>query len=79
MSLKPLGPFLINHKIDASLRARMIDWMTEVGCSYKFEPKTYFDGIQYMDRYLKLKQESLEPVELHSIGVISMLLASKAH
>jgi len=29
----------------------MLDWMIEVVNSYKFYPKTYFDGIQLMDKY----------------------------
>jgi hypothetical protein len=56
-----LGPFLIRHNIDASLRARMLDWMTEVTCSYKFDVKTYFDGVLYLDKYLKGKHEAVEP------------------
>ena len=42
---------LENHEIDGTLRARMIDWMVEVMCSYKFTNKTYFDGVNLMDRY----------------------------
>jgi hypothetical protein len=43
--------FLEKHHIDSTLRARMLDWMVEVIGSYKFTDKTYFDGIQIMDRY----------------------------
>lgn len=43
--------FLDNHKIDSTLRARMLDWMVEVMTSYKFSHKSYFAGIQIMDRY----------------------------
>ena len=48
-----LGSFLITHDIDKGLRARMLDWMVEVTSSYKFTPKTYFTGVQLMDRYFK--------------------------
>ena len=57
----------------------MLDWMTEVTSSYKFEAKTYFDGAQYMDRYLSLKKNSVEPTDLHALGVVCMLVASKIH
>ena len=43
--------FLSNHKIDGVLRARMLDWMVEVMSSYHFQNKTYFAGIEIMDRY----------------------------
>ena len=79
MNEKPTGMFLNNHKIDASLRARMLDWMTEVTCSYKFEAKTYFDGVQFLDKYLQFKRQSVEPTELHALGVVAMLVASKIH
>lgn len=29
----------------------MLDWMIEVTSSYKFNNKTYFAGINIMDRY----------------------------
>lgn len=47
-----MGPFLDRHYIDAGLRARMVDWMTEVTTSYRFESKTYFDSVQLLDQYL---------------------------
>lgn len=56
MSLKPLGLFLSRHRIDANLRGRMLDWMTEVTSSYRFEDKSYFDGVNYMDKYFKAKK-----------------------
>ena len=45
------GRFLSKHKIDGTLRARMLDWMVEVMCSYSFQHKTYFAGVEIMDRY----------------------------
>lgn len=43
--------FLNGHQITSPLRARMLDWMVEVTESYKFTPKTYFAGVEIMDRY----------------------------
>lgn len=48
------GQFLSNHKIDAILRARMLDWMVEVMYSYNFQNKTYFTGVEVMDRFFCL-------------------------
>ncbi len=55
----------------------MLDWMVEVTSSYKFTNKSYFDGVQLMDRYFENEPESLLPVKLHIIGVQCMLIASK--
>ena len=32
-----------------------------------------------MDRYLSLKKDSVEPTDLHALGVVCMMLASKVH
>lgn len=71
------GSFLSRHKIDGALRARMLDWMVEVISSYNFQPKTYFAGVEIMDRFFDATEESLLPTQLHIIGVQSMFIASK--
>jgi hypothetical protein len=68
---------LINHDIDKGLRARMLDWMIEVTSSYKFTPKTYFTGVQIMDRYFKAEDQRLPITKLHITGVVAMLIATK--
>jgi hypothetical protein len=55
----------------------MLDWMVEVMCSYNFQSKTYFAGVEIMDRYFANCTEVLVPTQLHIIGVVSMLIASK--
>jgi hypothetical protein len=55
----------------------MLDWMVEVMCSYNFQNKTYFAGVEIMDRYFANCNEVLLPTQLHIIGVVSMLIASK--
>ena len=32
-----------------------------------------------MDRYLLHKKKPIEPTDLHALGVVSMLMASKIH
>lgn len=48
---------LLNHKITANLRARMVDWMIEVLTNFKCEDQTFFLAINLLDRYLKNKKE----------------------
>lgn len=71
------GKFLSNHKIDGVLRARMLDWMVEVMGSYHFQNKTYFSGIEIMDRFFGACADVLVPTQLHIIGVQSMFIATK--
>jgi hypothetical protein len=68
---------LHKHKITPNLRARMIDWMIEVLSNFKCEKQTFFLAVNLMDRYFKNVAHSLEVHDLHSIGVTSMLIASK--
>jgi hypothetical protein len=74
---QPCPRFLGRHEIDVQLRAKMLDWMVEVTSSYRFANKTYFDGVQIMDRYFEAEPEALPPARLHLIGVQCMLIASK--
>lgn len=71
------GKFLASHKIDATLRARMLDWMVEVMGSYNFQNKTYFAGVDIMDRYFTACIEPIVPAQLHILGVQSMFIATK--
>ena len=72
--------YLENHKITERMRTRMVDWMIEVLSNYHCDESTYFESINLMDRYFKqckVKNQILEPAELHLIGVTSMFIASK--
>lgn len=55
----------------------MLDWMVEVMGSYNFQHKTYFAGVDIMDRYFANSPEPLLPSQLHIIGVQSMFIATK--
>jgi len=72
--------FLNCHKITERMRTRMVDWMIEVLSNYHCDESTYFESVNLMDRYFKqcdLKNQVLQPSELHLIGVTSMFIASK--
>jgi len=44
---------LQNHNIPANIRAKMIDWMVEVLCSYKCTNETFFVAVYYLDAFFK--------------------------
>lgn len=72
----PKAP-LANHKISANVRAKMIDWMIEVLCSYKCTDMTFFVAVNYMDMYFQKTTIKHELNDLHLIGVSSMYVATK--
>jgi hypothetical protein len=55
----------------------MLDWMVEVMCSYNSQHKTYFAGVEIMDRFFASCTDVLVPSQLHIIGVQSMYIATK--
>ena len=68
---------LANHTIPANIRAKMIDWMVEVLCSYKCTNETFFVAVYYLDAFFKNSTIKYEINDLHLVGVVSMFLASK--
>lgn len=68
---------LENHRISPSVRAKMIDWMIEVLCSYKCTDMTFFIAVNYMDNYFQKTTVKHELNDLHLIGVSSMYVATK--
>lgn len=76
MNTWPKNP-LANHKISANVRAKMIDWMIEVLCSYKCTDMTFFVAVNYMDMYFQRTNIKHELNDLHLIGVSSMYVATK--
>ncbi|KAL4427084.1 hypothetical protein ABPG74_004494 [Tetrahymena malaccensis] len=73
------GPtdFLQRHQITPSMRAKMIDWMIEVLKAYNFSESTFSLSVSIMDKYFAKVERTLKVEELHSIGVVSMFIASK--
>ncbi|CAD8141600.1 unnamed protein product [Paramecium pentaurelia] len=69
--------WLKNHSIPNNLRAKMIDWMVEVLCSYKCTDQTFFVAVRTMDFYFSKCEKQLEVSDLHLCGVTSMFIAAK--
>jgi hypothetical protein len=71
---------LEGHEINATLRARMVDWMIEVLTNFKCDDLTFFLAVSMMDRFfehLRRKGQIALVAELHITGVTAMFLASK--
>ncbi len=68
---------LRNHKISEGLRERMVDWMTEVTSKADCSPSTLFYAVSIMDRFLTKCQTPLSSADMHPLGVVCMLVASK--
>lgn len=69
--------FLSNHKITERMRCRMVDWMIEVLSNYHCDDNSFFQAIGLMDRFFLMSKNTLQPSELHLIGVTAMFMASK--
>lgn len=69
--------FLSSHKISNELRAKMVDWMMEVISGYYMSEECFFKAVLYMDKFLEKTPRRHEPGDIHLVGVVSMLLASK--
>jgi hypothetical protein len=68
---------LERHRINSTLRARMVDWMIEVLTNFRCDDQTFFLSVSLMDRYFKNCPGIKEVNDLHITGVTSMFLASK--
>jgi cyclin A len=62
-------------EINPHMRAILVDWLVEVAEEYKLASETLYLTINYIDRYLGLKQ--VPRCKLQLIGVVCMLIASK--
>ncbi|CAK85243.1 unnamed protein product (macronuclear) [Paramecium tetraurelia] len=54
--------FLKNHSIPSNLRAKMIDWMVEVLCSYKCTDQTFFVAVRTLDFYFAKSEKHIRSV-----------------
>ena len=67
----------IGAAISPSLRAKMVDWMIEVLYKSECATRTLFRSVSVMDRFLSAACSTVRSNDLHMIGVVAMLLASK--
>lgn len=78
LDLEDLGKFpLAKHKISNEIRCKMVDWIIEIFNVFNFNDTSFFLAIHIMDSYLNNTNKILQNEDVHLIGLVSMLLASK--
>ena len=75
----PPTDFMANHKINPSIRSKMVNWMLEVFHSFGSSEETIFSAVKIMDKYLWKAKDKLKNEDVHLIGMVSMYLASKTY
>ena len=72
------GRFLDAHGVQEKFRAKMIDWMFEVLSIYQQRDSTIFKAIFLLDLYYSNKKERVPLDQLHLLGIVCMMIASKS-
>lgn len=75
----PPVDFLSRHKINPSIRTKMVNWMLEVFHSFKSNEETIFCAVKILDKYIWKTEDLLKNEDIHLIGIVCMYLASKTY
>ena len=75
----PPVDFLSRHKINPSIRTKMVNWMLEVFHSFKSNEETIFSAVKILDKYIWKTEDILKNEDIHLIGIVCMYLASKTY
>ncbi|CAN6340109.1 unnamed protein product [Urochloa humidicola] len=65
----------IQTDMSTTMRAMLIDWLVEVTEGYRLVPETLYLTVNYIDRYLSVKDISRNRLQL--LGVACLLIAAK--
>ncbi|CAL4910955.1 unnamed protein product [Urochloa decumbens] len=65
----------IQTDMSTTMRAMLIDWLVEVAEGYRLVPETLYLTVNYIDRYLSVKDISRNRLQL--LGVACLLIAAK--
>lgn len=68
---------LQRHKVDPSVRTKMVDWMIEVLYAYHSDPPTLFLAVHIFDMYISKSEVVLTNNDIHLTGIVCIYLASK--
>ena len=68
---------LQRHKVDPSVRTKMVDWMIEVLYAYHSDAPTLFLAVHLFDSYIAKSESVLINNEIHLTGIVCIYLASK--
>ncbi len=69
--------FINRHKVDGSVRTKMIDWMIEVLHVSESDKSTFFLSVHILDLFLFKTKTVLTNSDIHLIGVTCLYIASK--
>lgn len=75
----PPSDFMSKHKINPSIRAKMVNWMLEVFHSFKSNEETIFSAVKIMDKFIWKTKDILKSEDIHLIGIVCIYLASKTY
>ena len=75
----PPSDFMSRHKINPSIRTKMINWMLEVFHSFKSNEETIFSAVKIMDKFIWKTKDNLKSEDIHLIGMVCIYLASKTY
>lgn len=62
-------------EISSKMRAILIDWLVDVHYKFKLQPQTFYLMVNYIDRYLELK--NIPKCKLQLVGVVALFIAAK--
>lgn len=68
---------LSKHKVSSEIRTKMVDWILEVFNVYYFSHQTFFTTINIIDAYIIKTTKILTDNDIHLIGMVAMLIATK--
>lgn len=68
---------LVRHKVDPSVRTKMVDWMIEVLYAYHSDSPTLFLAVHLFDSYIAKSETILTNNDVHLVGIVCIYLASK--
>jgi G2/mitotic-specific cyclin 3/4 len=74
--MRPNGNYMENQaEIQWSMRAVLMDWLTQVHARFQLLPETLFLAVNYVDRFLSCKVVSLGKLQL--VGATAIFVAAK--
>lgn len=75
----PPSDFMSRHKINPTIRAKMVNWMIEVFHSFKSNEETIFSAVKIMDKFIWKSKDIIKSEDIHLIGIVCIYLASKTY
>jgi len=65
----------IQDELTWKMRSILVDWIINIHCNYGYHPETLYLAINIMDRFLAIRQVSMEKLQL--VGITALCIAAK--